>query len=109
MIVRWSGFERNLVRLHHLQFNGVFNGHDALMIRDGAGEDVEKGRFSGAGIPRYHDVQTRSDTNRHKICHPLSQSVFLDQILHRKLILQEPADGDTGALLRNGRNDGIDA
>ena len=53
------GFQTRHVRLLQLQFGRVFDGDDALLARDEAGERVEQGGFAGAGSARDDDVQAR--------------------------------------------------
>ena len=52
-----AGFQADDVFLLELQFGRVFDGDDAVGIRNVAGEHVQQGGLSGAGSARDQDVQ----------------------------------------------------
>ena len=81
-----------------LQFGGIFNGDDALIFGDEAGEHIEQGGFAGAGTARDDDVQARDHAGAHEIGHVLGDRAEFDQLLYAELVLLEFADGDGGAI-----------
>ena len=67
--VRRAGFQPHHVFLLHLQFGGVFDGDDAFVIRNIAGQNVQNGRFAGAGSTRDQQVQPAFHHGRQQLQH----------------------------------------
>jgi hypothetical protein len=97
------------VRLLQLQFGRVLAGHDALVVVDIAGQTIEQRRLAGA------------DAARNKLIHPAAAGHLedlgafrrdrsaADQLLERRLVLTEFADGERRPVDRERRHDGVDA
>ncbi len=104
-----AGFEADDVLLLELKFGGVFDGDDALRIRDVAGEDIEERGFPGAGAAGDEQIETALDHGGEQFEHLLGQGLILDHVARGNGIAAEAADGEACAVEGERRNDGVDA
>src|SRR5271157_3923422 len=104
-----AGFETHYVFLLELQFGRVFDGYDALRIRDVTGKDIENRGFAGARSSGNDQVQTALDHGREQFQHGLGQGLVVEHVARGDRIPAEAADREAGSVERQGRNDGVDA
>ena len=95
--------------LLHLQFGGVFDGDDAFLFADEAGEGVEHRGFAGTRTAADDDVQAGFDGTGEEVDDAWGEGVEADQIVDGEQPLAEAANGHDGAVERDGRDDGADA
>ena len=74
-------FHARHVRLLQLQLGRVFDGDDALVLRNVAGERVQQRGLAGAGTAGDDDVQPRLDAALQQLQHALGHGQLLDQVL----------------------------
>ncbi len=105
-----AGFQADDVLLLELQFGGVFDGDDALGVRDEAGENVEQRGLAGAGAAGDEHVQAGLHDRRQQLEHRLGEALVRRSCCAgRDWIAAEAADGKAGAVEGQRRNDGVDA
>ena len=91
------------------KFGGVFDGDDALGIRDVAGEHVEERGFAGAGAAGDDEIEAALDHGGEQFEHGLGQGLVFDHVAGGDGIAAEAADGEAGSVEGERRNDGVDA
>src|ERR1035438_981808 len=104
-----AGFQAHHVALLQLQLGGVFDGDDALLLRDETRERVQHGGLARAGTARNHDIQPRLHAAAHEIEHAGGERLVLEQVFGRENLLPIAPDGDHRPNERERRNDGADA
>ena len=97
------------VALPQHQLGGVLNRHDALVVGDEAGEDVEQRRLTGAGAARHDDVEPRGDGATQEVQHRRGQRLARDEIVGSQAVGAEAPDRHRRAVERQRRNDDVDA
>ena len=101
-------FQTDDVFLLELQFGRVFDGDDALGVRNVSGQHVQQSRFSGAGSAGDENVEPALDHGRKQFQHRLGQGLVLDHLARSDGLASETANGETGTIERERRNDGVD-
>src|SRR5208282_5457489 len=104
-----ASFETDDVFLLELQFGCVFDGDDALGIRNVSGEDVENGGFAGAGASGNDHIEAALDHGREQFQHGFGQGFVVEHVARGDGIAAKAANRETGAIERQRRNDGVDA
>src|ERR1019366_4235133 len=104
-----AGFHARHVRLAETKFGSVFDGDDALVFVDIAGEHVEKRGLAGAGAGRDENVEAGTDAGLHEFEHAVGEGHPFDQIFAAQQIASKTADGKQRAVNSDGRNGGVDA
>ncbi len=92
--VRGTGFEADHVFLVQLQFGGVLDGDDALLVGNEARQHVEQGGLAGAGAARDQEVHPAGHGRGEQGGDGFGHRAHRDQIAHRERILGELADGE---------------
>ena len=107
--VRRPRLEPHHVPLPQHQLGGVLDGHDSLVARDEARQDVEQRRLAGAGSARHDDVEPRGDGAAQEVEHRLRQRFAVDQVVGAEAIRAKTPDRHRGAVERQRGNDRVDA
>ena len=94
--------------LLELQFGRVFDGYDALRIRDVTGQHIENRGFAGAGSAGNDQVQAALDHGREHFEHRVGQGFVFEHVARGNRITSKAADGEAGSIERQRRNDGVD-
>ena len=92
-----------------LKLGRVLDGHDAVLDRDEAGQDVEEGRLTGARPTRDDDVRLAQDGGLQKAESCLVAGAEPDQVFHLIGIAGELADREQRPVQSEGPDHGIDA
>ena len=95
--------------LFELQFSGVFDGYDALRVRDVTGKDIENRRLASARSSGDDDVQATLDYGREQFQHGLGEGLVFEHVARGDRIAAKAADREAGSVERQGRDDGVDA
>ena len=104
-----AGFEADDVLLLELQFGRVFDGDDALGVRDVSGKNVEKRGFAGAGTAGNEQIQAALHHGGEQFEHGFGQGFIFEHVARGDGIAAEAADGEAGAVKRERRDNGVDA
>ena len=96
--VRRAALQAADVLLLDLEFGGVFDGDDALIGRDEAGEHVEQRGFTGAGTAGDDDVQACADSAFEQVEHGGRKSAMANEVFRGERLGAETADGDERAV-----------
>ena len=108
--VRRTRFELHHVALLELQLGRVFDGDDALLLRDEAGERVQHGGLAGAGSAGdQHGASCACTHAARKRSMPGVIGLVLQHLVLRDHVAAEAADAEARAIQRQRRNDGVDA
>src|SRR6202008_4002729 len=104
-----AAFQAAYMLLLDLEFGGVFDGDDALVGRDEAGEHVEQRGLTGACTTRDDDIETGFDGALEQLHHGRRERAYAEEIFRAERRAAEAADGDERAVDRERRNDDVDA
>src|ERR1035437_2425787 len=104
-----AGFELDHVALLELQFRRVFDGDDALFLRDEARQRVEHGGLAGAGSAGDQHGNLALHARRKEAQDAGSERLERHHFVLRDDVAAEPADAEAGAVERQRRNYGVDA
>ena len=107
--VRGSCFQREHMRLLQLNFRRVLDGHDALVIRDVGGKNVQQRGFSATGTAGYDDVEPALDAGFQKRRHLHIEAAEVDQIFHGQRGLGKFTNCEQRPFERERRNHRVDA
>ena len=105
--VRRAGFELDHVALLQLEFGGVLNGDDPFLLRDEAGEGVQRGRFTRTGAAGNQNGRLGLHGGRKEFQHGRHYRLVLDHFLLRDHVPAETPDAETRSVQRQGRNDRV--
>ena len=94
--------------LLQLEFGRVFDGDDALIGRDEAGEDVQQGGLAGPGAAGDEDVQFGHRHGLQDLPDFRGEAAFLNQVLQGGALHGKPPDTKHGPVQGQGRDDGVD-
>ena len=81
--VRGTAFQSHHVTLLQLQFGGIFDGDDSLLVRNVARKNVEQRCFAGACSARDHDIEARLHCPLEQFQHRRGQGLVRQQIFFR--------------------------
>ena len=84
--------------LLELEFGSVFDGNDALDVRNVTGEDIQKSSFSRAGTAGDQKIQTTLDHDRKQLQHGFREAVILDHVAGSDRLASKTADREAGAI-----------
>ena len=104
-----SGFEAEYVFLLELEFGGVFDGNDAIVIGDEAGEGVEERCFARAGASGDDDIESSFHGTFEEHHHFGSEGAEFEEVFECEGVAAEAADGEGGAIESEGWDDGIES
>ena len=102
-------FQPHHVVLLDLEFDGVLDGHDALVGGQEGGQHVEQRGLAGAGAAGDDDVQLGLDAGVEQFGHFRGQRAEVDEVPDRQRHLAELTDGQRGTADGQRRNHGVDA
>src|SRR5262249_3423799 len=106
--VRRARLEPRDVRLMELQLGRVFDGDDALPLRDEPRHHVEHRRLTGAGDAADQHVQPGAHTVRQEVEHRPGHRTKGDQVLGLQALGRKAANREQRAVHGQRRNDGVD-
>src|SRR6185437_15185085 len=104
-----ASLKTDYVFLAQLQFGRVFDGDDALALRDKAGERVQQCGLTGTGTARDNNVQTRLNATLKEFQHGRSEGLKAQEILGPERIGAKAPDGEDRAVHSERRNDRVNA
>ena len=108
-MIRRARFQAHHVPLLQIQFGGILDRDDALLLRDEARERIQHGGLAGARAARDHDVQPRFHAAAQEIQHAGGEGLVLDQVLGGEHALAVAPDRHHRADQRERRNHCADA
>jgi hypothetical protein len=103
-----SGFEAEDVFLLELEFGGVFDGDDAVIIGDEAGEGIEECGFSGASSAADDDIEACFHGAFEEHDHFGGEGAEFEKVFESEWVASEAADGERGAIEGERGDDGIE-
>ena len=103
-----SRLETQHVVLLELELGRVLDGDDALVVGDEGGHHVEQGRLARAGTTGDDDVAATTDAGAQEVTDLRRERAERNEVLVRERVGGELADGEQGAVERDGRDDRVD-
>ncbi len=97
------------VFLCELQFGGVLDGDETLVLRNVLREDIQESRLAGARAAGDQDADAGAHGRRKHFHHFRGDALQLDQLVGCERAGAEAADRERGPVERQRRNDGVDA
>ena len=91
-VLRLPGLEPDEIRLGHLNFGGVFNEKDSLVLGDEFPEDIQERGLAGPGPAADQDVLAGEDIILEAVGERSVERPGLNEILHLKVAGIELAD-----------------
>src|SRR5207302_1697692 len=96
--VRAAGFQGDQVALAELQLGGIFDGYDALGVRNEVGQHVECRGLARTGAAADHHADPRPNTGANEVRHVVIQRPEIDEVLDLVWHTRKFPDGDARAL-----------
>ena len=90
----WSGFEPEHVFLLQLEFCGIFDSNDTVVIGDEAGEGIEKSCFPGAGAAGDDDIEPCFHGTFEEHHHFGGEGTEFEEIFEGEGVASEAANGE---------------
>src|SRR5438874_5285355 len=97
------------VCLTKLELRGVFDGDDALVGGNEAGQDVQQRRLARRGPARDQDAQPAVDRRPQELHHVLGGAAHLQEVGRPKLVSRKLPDRETRAVDGQRRKDDVDS
>ena len=100
-------FESNHVALFELQFRGILDRDDPLLLRNITGEHVEEGGFARAGSPRNNNVEPRLNRASEQGQHGLGERLICQQVIFSNGDVPETTNRHVRAINGQRRDDHV--